>query len=114
MSLNFGWKAHVSMGKNDAITIAKRYADQVRLAYPVDKAYLFGSYAKNKADESSDIDVCIVSTSFGKNYSDEEMNLIRLAVRIDPRISPVPYNPADLEDRWSQLAFEITNYGISL
>ncbi len=100
------------MGTDDAMATAKKFADLVRQKYQVDGAYLFGSYAKNVANEGSDIDVCIVSPNFGNNYSAEEMELIKMAVTLDARISPVPYSPQDLLDRYSQLAFEITTHGV--
>lgn len=100
------------MGTDDAKATAKKFADLVRQKYQVNSAYLFGSYAKNTANEGSDIDVCVVSPNFGTDYSTEEMELIRIAVTIDSRISPVPYTPQDLQDKYSQLAFEITTYGV--
>jgi predicted nucleotidyltransferase len=49
----------------EAVTnIAKDYANAVRNALPVDRAYLFGSYAKGTATERSDIDVCFFLKSF--------------------------------------------------
>jgi len=45
--------------------IAKDYATEVSRELPVDKALLFGSYAKGYADEQSDIDICF----FLKNYN---------------------------------------------
>ncbi|TSC87987.1 MAG: DNA polymerase, beta-like protein region [Microgenomates group bacterium Gr01-1014_16] len=68
------------MSRQDAIGAAKRFVAVVGKKYPVDKAYVFGSFAKGRDDESSDIDVCIVSRFFGKNYLDEEMELRGLSV----------------------------------
>ncbi len=34
---------------------------------PIKKAILFGSFAKGKADENSDIDLAIIADSFGNN-----------------------------------------------
>ena len=45
--------------------IAREYAFDVSRELPVDKAVLFGSYAKGYADEQSDIDICF----FLKNYN---------------------------------------------
>jgi len=45
--------------------IAREYAVDVSRELPVDKAVLFGSYAKGYADEQSDIDICF----FLKNYN---------------------------------------------
>jgi len=45
--------------------IAREYAVDVSHELPVDKAILFGSYAKGNAGEQSDIDICF----FLKNYN---------------------------------------------
>jgi len=44
--------------------IAKEYATDVSQQFQVDKAVLFGSYAKGYASKQSDIDICF----FLKNY----------------------------------------------
>lgn len=94
--------------------ISKRFMEEVKKEFPVEKAYLFGSFAKKRANKDSDIDVCIVSPMFGKNYLEEEMRLISLAMKIDDRLSPVVFNSEDIKDHWSQLAYEITKYGIQI
>ena len=43
----------------------KNYVNDVRNAMPVEKAVLFGSYAKGTATEQSDIDICFFLESFG-------------------------------------------------
>jgi predicted nucleotidyltransferase len=42
----------------------KSYVAEVKAVIPIDKAYLFGSYAKETANEYSDVDVCFFSKSF--------------------------------------------------
>ncbi|MEK7154924.1 MAG: nucleotidyltransferase domain-containing protein, partial [Patescibacteria group bacterium] len=76
--------------KTDAINIVKRYLQEVRkLGLNIDKAYLFGSYAKGKVWEGSDLDVCIISTDFGKDYYTDKMLLNKAALKVDARIEPV-------------------------
>lgn len=102
------------MGSSDAISIAKQFAQQVKLKFPVDKVILFGSYAKNKAWEGSDIDICVVSPEFGKDILKEESDLIKIAMKVDHKISPVAFNSEDIKNYWSQLAYEITTHGIQV
>jgi predicted nucleotidyltransferase len=45
--------------------IAKNYAEDVKRIMPVDRAVLFGSYAKGTADEQSDVDICFFLKNFG-------------------------------------------------
>jgi len=44
------------------IDVTKNYVNDVRRVFPVDKAVLFGSYAKGTADAQSDIDICFFLT----------------------------------------------------
>ena len=59
--------------------VARNYADAVRKVFPVDKAYLFGSYAKGTATDQSDVDVCFFLENFGeKRRIDITMELLNL------------------------------------
>lgn len=97
----------------DPIDIVKKYLTEVRrLGIRVDRAYLFGSYAKGKIWEGSDMDVCIVSDDFGKDYLNDKMLLNRATLKIDPRIEPVAYSPIDFENKYDSLADEVKRFGI--
>ncbi len=93
--------------------IANKYLLKIiRSGIPVDSAYIFGSYAKGNPHKDSDIDICIVSNSFGNDYIEESINLRKMAFGIDSRIEPVPFTSNDLKDKYSTLASEIKRYGI--
>ena len=97
------------------LKISKQYLDHVKNSgIPIDSAYLFGSFAKNKGVKNSDIDVCIVSKKFGKNYFNEGVKLAHLTHAIDDRLEPHPMHPKDLNDRYNTLAHEIKIHGILL
>lgn len=46
----------------------KKIVSPIFIKYGVKKAILFGSYAKNKAHEKSDIDICIDSQCVGLKF----------------------------------------------
>ena len=51
--------------------IAREYAEDVNQELPVEKAVLFGSYAKKTATEQSDVDICFFLRSYnGKRKVD--------------------------------------------
>ncbi len=55
----------------------------------IDKAYLFGSAARNEQHEGSDIDVMLVSKRFDDSTDDIVFGLIwRLTRKVDSRIEP--------------------------
>jgi predicted nucleotidyltransferase len=74
-------------------TISSYVAD-VKDAMPIDRVFLFGSYAKGTATEHSDIDVCFFSHSFENLSSVDIMKqLFRLTrkykgIDIEPRGFP--------------------------
>lgn len=47
--------------KQEAITQIKKLTEPIFKEYGVDKAYIFGSYARGDYDENSDIDIIIVA-----------------------------------------------------
>ncbi|MCK4603615.1 MAG: nucleotidyltransferase domain-containing protein [Deltaproteobacteria bacterium] len=56
----------------------------------VSAAYLFGSYADDRADEWSDIDVAILTDKFIGDRIDFKFLLMKIARDIDPDIEPHP------------------------
>ena len=81
----------------------------------VSKAILYGSRAVGKAHKYSDIDVAIVSPSFGKNRYKEGAMLFEIAGKIDPLIEPVPISTKSYEkDTWRPLIYEIRMNGIEI
>ena len=93
--------------------ITKKYLEEVRrLGVRVDKAYLFGSYAKGKVWKGSDLDVCVVSKDFGKNYNSDKMLLNKAALKVNPLIEPVAYSPVDFANKYDSLVEEVRRFGI--
>src|SRR3990167_2209486 len=97
----------------DPIDITKKYLTEVRrLGINIDRAYLFGSYAKGKVWEGSDMDICVISDNFGKDYMKDKMLLNKAALKIDSRIEPVAYSPDDFENKYDSLVDEVKRFGI--
>lgn len=95
------------------IDLTKKYLDEVRrLGISVKRAYLFGSYAKGKVWEGSDLDVCVVSNDFGQNYHRDKMILNKAALKVNPRIEPVAYSPDDFDNKYDSLVDEVKRFGI--
>ena len=62
----------------------------------IDSMIVFGSQAKGNTRPESDIDVCVVSPSFGFNDLQEMQMLFKKARHVDSRIEPYPMNPKNL------------------
>lgn len=93
----------------------KKYIDSVVKQQPgLISAYLFGSYAKNKQQSDSDIDVALVIDNLSDNDRfDTQVRLMVLASQIDNRIEPHPISKQDLFSN-NPFAVEILRTGIKL
>jgi len=78
--------------RENIIKKIKQYKKLVTESFPVpiEQFWLFGSYAKNNAHKDSDIDIALVVSHLGKNYSvlNTEPLLWRLKRQVDFRIEP--------------------------
>jgi predicted nucleotidyltransferase len=99
----------------DVSDVLSRYIARLRKAgIPIEKVILFGSHARGTAKPESDIDLCVVSPQFGRDYHTSMVQLRILLSDIDRSVDVVPYTREDLLDRYDPLAHEIRRYGISV
>lgn len=98
----------------EIIKQVRNYLVAVRSAgIPVEQVFVFGSQAKGTARPDSDIDVAIISPSFGKDYFNERVKLMNLRrSRKNYGIEPHPMHPDDLNDKWSTFVDEVKTWGI--
>lgn len=98
--------------RNDEVKkIVTYFLDEVRKKYSIDRAYLYGSFAKGTSNKWSDIDIAIISPDFSDDLFEERLNLMQLAASIDDRIEPKPYK-RELFVRNDPLVDEIQKNGI--
>lgn len=78
------------MSQTDAINIVRAYLKVLKQAgITIDRAFLYGSYARNEANEDSDIDLMLVSRMFD---TDDDYVLSRpwlYSSKVDHRIEPI-------------------------
>ncbi len=77
----------------------------------VSQAYLFGSSLTGQADNWSDIDVAVVSPQISDDRFEERVRLMKIALAIDDRIEPLPFNPGSFEQS-DPMVREITRTGL--
>jgi uncharacterized protein len=96
------------------IETLKKFLEQLKEnGLPIEAAYLFGSYAKGRAKEWSDIDVAVISPNLSDDRFEERVRLSKISSRIDSRIEPVPFRPDTFVDE-DPLVWEIKKEGIPI
>ncbi len=102
------------MDKNIDNSIAK-YLELIKNKYSdIEQVYLFGSYAKGKSTDESDIDIALIFKNLDDSLRfDIQVQLMLLAAEVDSRIEP---HPISLEDFNSGNPFvvEIKKSGIEI
>jgi len=97
---------------NNTITT---YLDLIREKFSgIESAYVFGSYAKGKSTDDSDIDLALIFTNLDDSRRfDVQVQLMLLAAQVDSRIEP---HPISLDDFNSGNTFvvEIKKTGIEI
>ena len=82
--------------RDKAINLLKAYINELgKNGIHINSAILFGSYAKGKYDEWSDIDVALVSDNFTGNRFIDKDNIRKFKSKFSYSISPLPYRTAD-------------------
>jgi predicted nucleotidyltransferase len=97
------------MDKKDAIDIAYRYANAIKLKFDFNRIILFGSYAKGNFHEESDIDIAVIFKDYSNSF-DMQLELMRIRRKIDSRIEPHPFRESEFEST-NPIVFEILKYG---
>ena len=100
------------MDKSIDSKIAK-YLDLIKEQFSdIERVYLFGSYAKGKSTDDSDIDVALIFTNLDDSKRfDIQVQLMMLAAQIDSRIEPHPISHDDF-DSGNPFVVEIKKTGI--
>ncbi len=100
------------MDKGEALKIAKRYLSNLMQKYNIEKAYLFGSFAKGTNHTDSDIDLAIVLTSIS-DIIDVQIDLMQMRTDEDLSIEPHPFRKEDFNLN-NPVVAEILNNGIEI
>lgn len=70
----------------------------VQSNYDIEKAYLYGSYAKGTFNELSDIDLALISKDFNIDYLQLDNSLRRINLITDFEVSLEPYTPEEFTE----------------
>jgi predicted nucleotidyltransferase len=80
---------------------------------PIQKAILFGSYARGNSHEWSDIDVALVSDIFVGNRIDDKDKIRAITLSISSELEVIPFAPQDFTPQ-NPFVKEILRTGIQL
>ena len=104
------------MAKSEVIELLKKYCILLNSSgIHIEKAFLYGSYARGEASDDSDIDIMIVSHMFDSSEADSNIKAWSMTRKIDSRIEPYTVGLKQfLTDNVSPLIQIVKQEGIEL
>lgn len=81
--------------------------------FPIEKAFLFGSYSSGKQNQFSDIDIALVSKAFEGIRIKDRGKIRKITLSVSSLLEVLPFNPKDFNDE-DPLAREIKETGIRI
>lgn len=104
------------MAKKEVITLIRKFLKRLfQEGIPIEKAFLYGSYARGEQDEESDIDVMLVSEVYDKNDDRTVGKTWRISMSIDTRIEPYTVGKQRfLTDEFSPLLQIVKEEGLEI
>lgn len=94
-------------------TIKKYITELEKNNYPLEKVFLYGSYAQGTQTEWSDIDIALVSPKFIGDWFTDKDNIRKITLSVDHNLSPKPFRPEDF-DPSNLFVKEILRTGIQI
>ena len=95
--------------------VVRDYVKVLKKDIPVERVVLYGSHAKGESGNSSDIDVAVISSVFGRNPHEEGKYLFRKLWDVkSANIDPIGYSPKSFLNNNSPLVAEIKKYGVEI
>ena len=95
-------------------TVLENYLQSLKKdQLPINKAFLFGSYAKGHARQDSDVDVCIISPNFSNPIKAIQYLLSKRELNLRYPIEPIGFHPKDFRSDMSIIQ-EIKKTGIRI
>ncbi len=94
----------------------ERYLDILKEdRLPINKVFLFGSFARGSQHKWSDIDLCVISPKFKDSFeASQYLWKKRKIFDINYTIEPVGFNLKDFNDKYNSLTSEIKRTGIEV
>jgi predicted nucleotidyltransferase len=88
----------MAFDSGSVVDITRKYVNDVSRVLPVDKAVLFGSYAKGTADALSDIDICFFLDNYGGKRRVDIIGELLGLIRNGEYFEPIVFPTAEIEN----------------
>ena len=101
--------------KDEALAIIQAFLEKIRQELPIERAYLFGSYATGRNRDYSDIDLAIVTPALNADNSFAiNQKIFSRASRYNLHLEPVCFSPEEFEQEYLPIVRDIKREGVEI
>lgn len=105
----------MAYSKDEAIAVISDFLKHVRRELPIERAYLFGSYATGRNRDYSDIDLAIVTPILNdENSFAINQNIFRRAMRYNLDLEPICFSPEEFKKEELPIVLDIKREGVEI
>lgn len=83
---------------NEIEAVLDKFVQMVTAQMPITRVILYGSHARGNARDLSNIDLIVISPTFGQHKLRELRLLSEIALECDDEIEALPYSTLDLQN----------------
>lgn len=101
--------------KDEAVKVIRTFLDSIRQDLPIERAYLFGSYATGRNRDYSDIDLAIVTPALNsKNSLQVGQEIFHRAMLYNVDLEPICFSPEEFEKEELPIVLDIKRVGVEI
>jgi predicted nucleotidyltransferase len=105
----------MAYSKDDAIAVIRAFLENIRQELPIERAYLFGSYATGRSRDYSDIDLAIVTPVLNaENSIAINQKIFSRVSRYNVDLEPICFSPEEFEKEELPIVLDIKRTGIEI
>jgi predicted nucleotidyltransferase len=105
----------MAYSKDEAIAVIRAFLEKIRPELPIERAYLFGSYATGRSHDYSDIDLAIVTPILNtENSIAINQKIFSRASRYNVDLGPICFSPEEFEKEELPIILDIKQTGLEI
>jgi predicted nucleotidyltransferase len=105
----------MAYSKDEVITLIRAFIADLHKDFPIERAYLFGSYATGRNKDYSDIDLALISPAINSSNSFTlNKTIFHRAMRFNVDLEPICFSPEEFTAEQLPIIRDIKRSGIEI
>ena len=105
----------MAYSKDEVIALIRTFVEDLRRDFPINRAFLFGSYARGQIKDYSDIDLALICPAITSANSFElNQKIFHRAMLFNVELEPICFSPEEFEQEQLPIIQDIKQSGVEI